>query len=224
MRTVARRVWDRLLSPRQRAYRRRKAEDDRAFDRAHGSDTGGVQRLHDLEVVGGNAAAGGSHLAAPPDEFAAAMASLDLAPADLAFMDMGSGKGRALLLAADRPFRRLIGVEFAAALHAVAEANVRARAERLGPDPRIELRHGDAAATALPDDPLLLFLFNPFDASVMAPVARRVTASWRANPRPMRVLYLNPVHQAAWLAEGWRRLPAGQGHVLLAPPEDGRAG
>ena len=42
------------------------------------------------------------------------------------FVDLGSGKGRVLLLAALRPFRRVIGVEISASLHTRAQANVEA--------------------------------------------------------------------------------------------------
>jgi hypothetical protein len=41
------------------------------------------------------------------------------------FIDMGSGKGRMLLLAAEPPFRRIIGVEFASDLDALARSNVK---------------------------------------------------------------------------------------------------
>jgi hypothetical protein len=40
------------------------------------------------------------------------------------FVDMGSGKGRMLLLAAEYPFRQIQGVEFAVELHDQATANI----------------------------------------------------------------------------------------------------
>jgi SAM-dependent methyltransferase len=41
------------------------------------------------------------------------------------FIDIGSGKGRMLLLAAEFPFRRVIGIEFASDSHALAQQNVK---------------------------------------------------------------------------------------------------
>src|SRR5215471_11844719 len=44
--------------------------------------------------------------------------------AEFTFIDLGSGKGRVLLMASDYPFRRIVGVELLAALHHIAEQNI----------------------------------------------------------------------------------------------------
>ncbi|MBZ5489392.1 MAG: class I SAM-dependent methyltransferase [Acidobacteriia bacterium] len=44
---------------------------------------------------------------------------------DFTFIDLGSGKGRALLMAAQYGFKRIIGVEFMPELHRVAQENIR---------------------------------------------------------------------------------------------------
>src|SRR5262249_22632956 len=43
---------------------------------------------------------------------------------DYTFIDLGSGKGRSLLMASDYPFRRILGVEFVPNLHRAAERNI----------------------------------------------------------------------------------------------------
>ena len=43
---------------------------------------------------------------------------------DFVFIDLGSGKGRTLLMASDYPFRRIIGVELLPALHQAAQDNL----------------------------------------------------------------------------------------------------
>jgi len=48
---------------------------------------------------------------------------------DFTLIDLGSGKGRVLLMASDYPFKRIIGVEFMPELHRVAEGNIRKYAE-----------------------------------------------------------------------------------------------
>lgn len=48
----------------------------------------------------------------------------DLDFAEFTFVDLGSGKGRALLMASDYPFRRIVGVELLPALHQIAELNL----------------------------------------------------------------------------------------------------
>ena len=42
----------------------------------------------------------------------------------LVFVDLGSGKGRTLLLASEYPFRRIVGVELSPKLHRIAKTNV----------------------------------------------------------------------------------------------------
>lgn len=158
-----------------------------------------------------------SHIASDPDEFVQAMRSVDIELDEAVFIDFGSGKGRALLLASAYPFRRIIGIEFAAELHAAATANFAARAAGGGEAVPVELIHGDATAYELPDDPLVLFLYNPFDAPVIAAVARRAMASWQANPRPMRIVYINPSCAREFLDAGWNPVSETFNHIVFKP-------
>ena len=59
-------------------------------------------------------------------EMMESMSSLDIEFEDFTFIDVGSGKGRVLLMAADYPFRRILGIELLADLHRVAQENIRA--------------------------------------------------------------------------------------------------
>jgi tRNA G46 methylase TrmB len=47
--------------------------------------------------------------------------SIPLQPNVFAFIDMGSGKGRALLVASEFPFARIVGVEISRELSGIAE-------------------------------------------------------------------------------------------------------
>jgi len=49
---------------------------------------------------------------------------------DFTFVDLGSGKGRVLLMASHYPFKRIIGVEFIPELHQVAQENIRKYTEQ----------------------------------------------------------------------------------------------
>ena len=69
--------------------------------------------LHDLTIDSPNAVLGGSHIATGPHQFASAMSGLDIDPRGCTFVDLGSGKGRALIMAAGYPFACIVGVEFA---------------------------------------------------------------------------------------------------------------
>ena len=65
-----------------------------------------------------------------PALFTEMMASLNIDFQDFTFIDLGSGKGRVLLMAADYPFRRILGVELLPALHRVARQNLSASCQR----------------------------------------------------------------------------------------------
>ncbi len=99
---------------------------------------------------------------------------------------MGSGKGRALLLAKQAGFGRVIGVEFAEELHTVAASNAQAAAKHGLP---IETYLGDAGAFEFPDEPLVVHFFNPFHDPVMVRVIENLTDSYKRHPRPVVVLY-----------------------------------
>src|SRR5208283_1751956 len=81
------------------------------------------------------------------------------------FVDLGSGKGRVLLLASDLPFKRIIGVEFSSELHEVAARNIQNYRNPARRSKEIQSVCADATAYPLPDGHVLIFLFNPFKCS-----------------------------------------------------------
>jgi hypothetical protein len=60
-----------------------------------------------------------------PALFQEMLASLKIDFRDFTFVDIGSGKGRTLLMASDHPFHRIVGVELLPELHRVAQENIR---------------------------------------------------------------------------------------------------
>jgi hypothetical protein len=112
---------------------------------------------------------------------------------DYTFVDLGSGKGRTLLMASDYPFRRIVGVELLPSLHAIAQQNLgqyKSESQRCF---LLESVCADATAFAYPNDPLVLFLFNPFPESGMRQVVANLEQSLRTHPRPVYILYHNPL-------------------------------
>ena len=107
------------------------------------------------------------------------------------FIDIGSGKGRALLLAADYPFHRIVGVEIVPELHQAAVDNIRCYR---GPRQQcfaLESVCGDAREFEIPAEPLLLHLFNPLPEPALQGFLARVEKSLAQHPRPVYVLYQN---------------------------------
>jgi hypothetical protein len=111
-----------------------------------------------------------------------------------AFVDVGSGKGLVVMQAARHPFREIVGVEMAPELHAIAERNA-GRFAAVHPDAApMRFIHGDALTAPLPDGPLVVYLYNPFDATVLRPFAARLEAAV-SRERDILVAYVNPVHR-----------------------------
>ena len=106
------------------------------------------------------------------------------------FVDLGCGKGRVLLVAAERPFQRVLGVEISTQLAAVARQN----AERYRPPPAlrsaIDVLDADVTTVDLPATDLLIHLYHPFDPAVSAAVLHRLEASLAATPRRVTIAYL----------------------------------
>lgn len=121
---------------------------------------------------------------------------------EFTFVDLGSGKGRALLMAARHPFRRIIGVEFMPDLNAIARQNI-------AEDSRIECRQMDARDFEFPAGPLVVYLFNPFPEPVFAAMLRRLECSWEENPRPVYLAYRSPEFESLLAASKWLERIAG---------------
>jgi SAM-dependent methyltransferase len=193
---------------------------DADFDAAKGTETGGVQHIFGLKIVGANARHGVSHIASDPKLFSELMAQLGVDFKHYTFIDLGSGKGRALILAAEFPFRRIIGVEFAIELHEAAKVNFSKLAVAKSANSRVELICGDAAKYDFPQEPLIIYMFNPFGSAIVRRIAENALASWRRFPRPIQILYMNPVHLKDLIDVGW--LPSNNAHFArLLPPSSG---
>jgi SAM-dependent methyltransferase len=115
-----------------------------------------------------------------------------LAPIDqFTLIDLGAGMGRALLLAAEYPFRAVVGVEFHPTLARIGQRNLavwRAAGRARAP---VRMICCDAAEYELPPGPCAAFLFNPFGG----PVLRRVLRNWSrrlaGRPGQLDILYVN---------------------------------
>lgn len=107
---------------------------------------------------------------------------------DDVLVDVGSGMGRVLLVAARRPFRRVIGIEHDGELTAIAQRNVDRNRARLACRD-VELLTIDAAEWEVPDDLTVMYLYCPFPDDVLERVLGNVVASLDRRPRSLRLIY-----------------------------------
>jgi SAM-dependent methyltransferase len=202
------------------------ARESRRFDSRLGIDTAGRLEPTDLTVAEGDAAQGITYLGTQPRLARWWLAALPGDVQAFTFIDMGSGKGRVLALAAEHGYGRVVGVEFVEELHDVAVENARALARR---NLRIEPELGDAGVFEFPDDPLVVHFNNPFHDPVMERVIANLTSSYERLPRPIVVVYQQmtveqPEHATGNIAL-LDRVPFLTGRTLSRPtsPIDRRA-
>jgi SAM-dependent methyltransferase len=163
--------------------------------------------------------AGSPYYASDPWLFAEIMQALDSPPLkirceEFTFIDLGSGKGRALLMAAEHSFRRIIGVELMPELNQVCLENIRAFNHSNGPSSRleapcIEALCMDARDFQFPPEPLVIYLFNPFPEPVFAAVMENLRQSVLENPRPVFIAYRYIEHESLLAASDWLTKVAG---------------
>jgi len=112
---------------------------------------------------------------------------------DFVFIDLGSGKGRALLMASDYPFRPIVGVELLPELHRAAQENIGKYKSESQKCFALESTCADAVEFRFPDEPIVLYLFNPLPEAGLRRVVANLEQSLRGHPRAVYVLYHNPL-------------------------------
>jgi hypothetical protein len=167
------------------------------FDR-HLLDTSDRVYLEDL----GLAAPGRVEYAASGWLFARRMLrGCHIEPDDV-FVDFGSGKGRMVYIAARHyGFARVVGVEIAPQLVDIARENIERARSRLRCQ-NVELVTADAAKWPIPDDMTYAYFYNPFVGDVFRRVLENVGRSLDRAPRPVTLVYANPVLEDEVLATG----------------------
>ena len=146
---------------------------------------------------------GGQYQPSEPVLFREILEALPVPVDGFTFIDLGSGKGRTLLMASSFPFRRIIGMELLEELNAVAEQNI----ARYHSDEQrcfaLESHAGDARYFQFPPEPTVLYLFNPFPRHIWREVLANLQQSVRQVPRPVYVIYHNPVHEDILNVQPW---------------------
>ncbi|NEW94395.1 class I SAM-dependent methyltransferase [Rhodopseudomonas sp. BR0M22] len=184
------------------------------WDAKYGTDTRSMVELHGLTIGHDSRRFGERYQASDPSVLGDAVAFIGLDPRLYRFVDLGCGKGRMPIVAAELGFKSCIGVEFADELALIARANAAAAGFKT-----IAIVHGDAGAYAFQDEPFVLYLFNPFGRQIMQRVRDNLLELRRAeyyviykNPRErgifdemstLRYLGTPPAHKGAWGVHVW---------------------
>jgi SAM-dependent methyltransferase len=154
----------RYFTYRQRAHHRQNVQ----FDAEHHVETAGDLALEKAGISGDQIRAGnGVYRALTGALFHSALAAIPLPHEQYSFVDVGSGKGKVLLMAADYPFRRVVGIEYSPLLHQVAVKNIASYVSSTQRCRDVVAELGDALAYVPPPGPLFFFMFNALAPDMM---------------------------------------------------------
>ena len=107
------------------------------------------------------------------------------------FIDFGCGKGKALLLASQLPFKQIVGIELWPELFSVAEKNLKSYSGKRQCS-EFRLHQMDASEFPIPSEPGIYYFFDPFREEVMRKVLDNMRRSLAAAPRESYVVYCEP--------------------------------
>jgi SAM-dependent methyltransferase len=111
-------------------------------------------------------------------------------PADVV-VDLGCGKGKALLVAGRFPCHRVTGVEIDAGLSEHARQNIERARGRMRAS-FLECITSDVLTWPMPDNVSLIYMYHAFTGATFRSVAARIFESYDHNPRPLHILYDHP--------------------------------
>jgi SAM-dependent methyltransferase len=173
--------------------------DDR-FDEEYGVETAGNVSVSSLDAPPDRVVHASPYQPIYPAPFMDLIRQLPIDFQEWTFVDFGSGKGRAVLLASEFPFQKVVGVEFSPSLHEIAQRNLGTYRSATQRCRNIELLCLDATAYEIPRTPAIFYLYNSFGKQVMAEVARNIDRSLQEAPRAAFVVYLMPEVRGVWEA------------------------
>lgn len=181
---------------------------DRWFDFKHGTDTCSWVTLDRLSITSENRIRGVRYEPARVIPLRILLRRvLPLLPPGSALVDLGCGKGRILLIAAECGFRHARGVEFAPELCEIARMNCFRYKQSTGIATEFQVMESDVVDYPIANNENLFMLFNPFDEVVLQRVLVNIRASLGRHPRTIMIcFYHTPYSDTVMEAAGFTRV------------------
>jgi SAM-dependent methyltransferase len=111
------------------------------------------------------------------------------------FIDYGAGLGRAVILAAMLPFKRVVGIEISPFLAERARENLsRCRGKLRSAE--VEIVNADATTFEVPTDTTTIYFQNPFAGTILAKVLHKIGKSFEQQPRRIKIVCNLPLRCA----------------------------
>jgi SAM-dependent methyltransferase len=164
--------------------------EDRLFDVVNRTDTYAKVQQSELSVDSVHQGEAAPYFPTRGRAYRKALAYFAL-PTNGGFVDLGSGKGKILILSARYGFKRVVGVEFARQLSDVAHSNIdRTRSTLNGAE--VMSVCADVTEYRFKPDDTVFFMFAPFGANVMRAAMTNLQRSLDEHPRRIWLIYTLP--------------------------------
>ena len=112
-------------------------------------------------------------------------------PQDYTFIDIGAGMGRGMLIAAQMPFREVIGVEIHPELAAIAQQNIDRWAASGRARCPMRIACQEVTTFQFPPHPCVAYMFNPFREPVLRALFDHIAEEFSRRPGQLDILYSN---------------------------------
>lgn len=172
---------------------------DFIFDYKYGVETINTKMLDELEIDSPNKVHGRYYEGTNAYLFKKVFSQVKVDILNSCVIDFGSGKGKVMLMAAERGFPRVLGVEFSIELVEICRRNLEVFKHRTKSKTQFEVIHMDAAEYEIPSDANLLFFSNPFDEEIIEKVIGNILRSLEKSPREIVVVHLFPQGNMAFM-------------------------
>ena len=190
--TASPRLWRLSVTLYNKRVRFRNLQQQHPFDREYGIDTGGAIPGWLLGSGSDNDRHIKAYSGCQPSCLRAALSFLADEIGGATFVDLGCGKGRAMIVASEFPFASIVGVEMSPGLCEVARRNAKSLRSRKQIQITPHVICGDAQSFHFPNGALAVFLYHSFGL----PVLKGVLDALEAIPQSqdMFFIYENPVY------------------------------
>jgi SAM-dependent methyltransferase len=121
------------------------------------------------------------------------------------FIDIGCGKGRVLCVAAHYGISKVSGVDLSKSFCDESVRNLESTKAKF-PDLQFRVFNNDAFYFDITPDVDCIFLFNPFDETIMSGVVENIEISLDKNPRDIIVIYFNPLNKELFINNGFKEM------------------
>lgn len=234
MRAPAKVIWiqDRIAWKLFSFRQKRQDQINLKFDAAHGTDTAAEVHLTAVGVSADEASRGNAvYRSLWEDQFHAAMTAMARQTSvpfeKFTFVDIGSGKGKLLLLASLYRFRRIVGIEYAPGLHAVATRNIVRFKHEAQQCSDLQSNLGDALTFTLPTGPVIALIFNAFDPATTKRVLDNLVRQRSDGADATFVIYENvrrtsEIGTTLNVVPPWRKLERTRRRIVVGNEEAAR--